>query len=140
MILNQQSDAIIELETVGWEARAKPLWYAIPGVFPFLVEDFICSVQPRILDESELEDESGTASGSTQSSSRSSSPFDVIMKDELDNQKSELELFRDKLGPELSPDQAEKVSRLVRKEDFRFSFEAAKSLTGGQVRVTFLAP
>ena len=102
--------------------------------------DFICSVQPRILDESELEDESGTASGSTQSSSRSSSPFDVIMKDELDNQKSELELFRDKFGPELSPDQAEKVSRLVRKEDFRFSFEAAKSLTGGQVRVTFLVP
>ena len=83
--------------------------------------------QTRIF-ESELEDESGASSGSTQSSSRSSSPFDVITKDEL-----ELELFRDRFGPELSLDQASEVSRLVRKEDLHFSFEAAKSLTGGQV-------
>jgi len=85
---------------------------------------------------------SSPESGST----RSSTPFDVITMEELENSffekppekeeqaKSEIsfEDFCEKFGTELSPEEAEQMSQLVPKEKILFEF-SQKHLTGGKV-------
>jgi hypothetical protein len=74
-------------------------------------------------------------------SSRSSTPFDIITLDELENSifetpKENLEIIfenlRDKFGSELTPKQAQQLSKLVPKEKLVFEFDQ-KILTGGKV-------
>jgi hypothetical protein len=88
---------------------------------------------------------SSPESGST----RSSTPFDVITMEELENSffekpcekeetKSEkceqisFEEFCEKVGTELSPDEALQMSKLVPKEKILFEF-SREHLTGGKV-------
>ena len=68
---------------------------------------------------------------SPSSSSRSSSPFDIITLEDLEPPK--LDIFRDKFGLQLSLDQAVAVSQLVEKEDLAFSFREIEAWTSGKV-------